>query len=149
MIYTLAWGFWPWTSSRGLEVRITRPATLTADLQVEPVIVTVHRAESSTPGANEPELRLNSRSVSRSDLRDALRVELSRRADRVIYVEGDIDLEFADIVRVVDIAQEAWYGVHVVLLTPELKKSLDAVNRIGGPTEPALQPGAISGRDRR
>lgn len=124
MIFGWKWGWYP--HSVGLEVRITKPVTLVADLQVERVTVAVHRAESSTSGANEPELRLNSRLVSWGDLRDALRAQLSRRAGRVVYIEGDDSLAFADIVRVIDIARTAWYGVPVVLLTPELKRSLDA-----------------------
>jgi hypothetical protein len=41
LIYARAWGVWPWTHSVGLEVRIMKPATLTADFQVEPVIASV------------------------------------------------------------------------------------------------------------
>jgi biopolymer transport protein ExbD len=97
-----------------------------ADFQRERVIVIVQRMQGGTLAANEPELRLNSRPVSWRDLSNLLRTELSRHPDRVVYVEGEGDLEVGDIVRVVDVAREAWYGVPVVLLTPKLKKSLEA-----------------------
>jgi hypothetical protein len=41
-------------------------------------------------------------------------------------VEGDSTLDFEDIIRVVDIARGAWPGVPVVLLTPALKRQLNA-----------------------
>jgi biopolymer transport protein ExbD len=117
MIFGWMWGSYP--HSVGLEVRIALPSTLTADLE-ERIILTVQ----SPPFSNEPELRLNSRPVSRGDLRAALRAELSRRAHRVVYVQGEPCLSVGDVVRVIDIARDAWYGVPVVLMTPELEKSL-------------------------
>jgi biopolymer transport protein ExbD len=130
MIFTLMWGFWPWSHSVGLEVRIAQPATIMADRQEDHVIVSVNRVGHAGTG-NEPEIRLNSVPVSWVNLRDALRAELSRRPDRVVYVEGHDNLEFADIVRVVDVTREAWYGVTVVLLTPKVKKIPNA-QRGGG-----------------
>jgi len=126
MIYTLMWGVWPWSHSVGFEVRIAQPAASMANRYEERVIITVQRAESSTFTAEESQLHLNSRPVSWGDLRDALRAELSRSPNRAVYVEGHGTLEFADIVRVIDIAREAWPAVPVVLLTPEVKKNLGA-----------------------
>jgi hypothetical protein len=77
MIFGWMWGSYP--HSVGLEVRIALPATLIADVEGR-IILTVQCPKSGTPSSSEPELRLNSKPVSRSDLRGALRAELSRRA---------------------------------------------------------------------
>jgi hypothetical protein len=114
--------------SVGLEVRIAIPATLIADIEGR-IILAVQCAKGRTPVPSEPELRLNSRPVSRGDLRAALRAELSRRAHRVIYVHGEGCLNVGDVLRVIDTARDAWYGVPVVLLTPELEKSLQLPQR--------------------
>jgi len=140
LICTIGLGVWPWTSSRGLDVWITKPMTLMTDFQGERVIVTVQRTQGGTLAANESELRLNSRPVSWRDLSELLRTELSRHADRVVYVEGEGDLEVGDIVRVVDVAREAWYGVPVVLLTPKLKKGLEAERAGARQDRPSKSP---------
>ena len=79
--------------------------------------------------SQEPELRLNSSAVAWCDLRRALTAELSPRGHRVVSVRGDGCLNVGDVVRVIDTARDAWYGVPVVLMTPELEKSLDLPQR--------------------
>ena len=73
----------------------------------------------------EPEVFLNTKRVALADFGGALRTELSRHADPVVYVEGDRNLEVATMLRVIKVARGAQNGVRVVLLTPALKKSLD------------------------
>jgi biopolymer transport protein ExbD len=126
IIYTVMWGIWPWSHSVGIYVSTAPHASLINDSFEEPVIVNVQRAEGRTISTGEPELRLNSRVISWGGLRNALRAELSRRPSRIVYLDGDTQLEFRDIARVFDIAHDAWYGVTVVLLTPTLKKSINA-----------------------
>jgi biopolymer transport protein ExbD len=123
LICALGLGVWPWSHSVGLEVRTTKPAFLVADAFEDPVIISVQSAEGSMV-ASESRLRLNLKPVSWDGLRDALRARLSRSPHRVVYVEGDDLLEFGNIVRVIDIARDAYSGVPVVLLTPALKKTL-------------------------
>lgn len=118
IIYTLAWGVWPWTHSAGFEVRVSGSVTRPVDSPESAVIVGVWRAKKCTLARCEPEMRLNSRPILRRGLRNALRAELSRRATHIVYIEGDPATEVADIVRAIDIANEAWYGVRVVLLIP-------------------------------
>ena len=104
--------------SFGLEVRINKPATIMADADEELLIVTVRC---------HADIQLNSQPVSWGGLGDALCRKLSRRGSRVVYVEGNDNLmSFGDIVRVIDIARGAWPGVPVVLLTPALKRQLNA-----------------------
>ena len=114
--------------SRGLTVRITMPSNRVSEHEDSCVVVSVRRSSGSTL-ANEPELRVGCASVSWIDLRQYLKTALIRRADRIVFVEGDGSLEVADIVRVVDIARGVWPGIPVVLLTPALKKTLGGVSR--------------------
>ena len=53
-------------------------------------------------------------------------MERSRRVHPVVYLDGDGELDYQDLVKVIDAARDSWYGVEVVLLTPELKKVLSA-----------------------
>jgi len=115
MINQTAFRFYP--HSVGFNLRITNPASLMADHEGR-LFLTVKCAKEPTFPANELEFHLNSRLVSSVDLGVAVRAELSRRAHRVVYLEGDGCLQLGDIVRVIDIVRDAWYGVPVVLLTP-------------------------------
>jgi biopolymer transport protein ExbD len=65
---------------------------------------------------------LNSKPIAPVDLPAALRNELSRRADWVVYVEGDPDLNVEQIARAMDIV----IGLHAkpILLTPNTRKEL-------------------------
>ena len=128
LIWDAGYGHYP---SFGLDVRVNRPATIMADADEELLIVTA-RCHECVPGAiTKADLLLNSRPVSWGDLGDGLRTKLSRRGSRVVYVEGDANLDLEDIVRVIDIARGAWPGVPVVLLTPALKRQLNAERATG------------------
>jgi hypothetical protein len=128
LICDAGYGHYP---SFGLDVRVRRPATILADADEELLIVTA-RCHECVPGAiTKVDLLLNSRPVSLGELGDGLRTKLSRRGSRVVYVEGDANLDFEDIARVIDIARGAWPGVPVVLLTPALKRQLNAERATG------------------
>lgn len=108
MIFGGMFGSYP--HSVGLEVRIALPATLIADAEGR-LILGLECSKCGVPySANEPELRLNSKPVSMDDLRAALRAELSRRAHRVVYPQGDGCLTVGDVLRVIEIARDAWDG---------------------------------------
>lgn len=116
MLCAREWGYYP--HSVGLPVRLTAPTTIVAAVQPERVVVSLRSAECHIGGT--PELRLNSRPISRGELRSALRCELSLLGNPIVYVEGTGCLTVADVVHVIDIARDAWYGVPVVLVTPGL-----------------------------
>jgi biopolymer transport protein ExbD len=122
MVFGQAWGLYP--HSVGVKVHIAPPESFMGDQQA-PVIVTVHCAKEGGFGRGEPEFRLSSQPVSPEDLRATLREQLSRHPHPVVYVEADGCLTLDDVMRVVDIARDAWYGVPVVLLTPKTRKMLD------------------------
>ena len=121
LIYTVMFGY----GSRGFAVRITKPPTRVAQQEENCLVVSVRRSNTNV-AANQPEVRVNFTSVSWADLRLNLEIELRRRADQIVFVEGDGNLEVSDIVRVIDIARGARPGIPVVLLTPALKRTLSA-----------------------
>jgi biopolymer transport protein ExbD len=131
MIFTLMWDIWPWSHSTGLDVRITIPF---AQPRAERLIVRVQRAEGGK-SVDRAELRVNSKSISWGDLRDALREDLSWRPNPVVYIEARNDLQFDDVVRVIDIVREDWPSVPVVLLTPSLQQKLDGEREEAKPEE--------------
>ena len=130
MFFGWMWGLYP--HSTGFLVRLNKPSTLTADAQGDRVVVSVRCVNGSAISASEPEILLNTKRVAWVDLGGALRAELSRHADPVVYVEGDRNLEVGNILRVIKVARASRNGVRIVLLTPVLKKSLDAER----PSEP-------------
>jgi Biopolymer transport protein ExbD/TolR len=119
LIYLALFGYGP----KGLLVRITPPTARAAQHQQDCLVISVIRRRTDTT-TDEPELRLNSTPVSWAYLRRNLEVELSLQPGRTVFVEGDGSLEFADVVRVIDIARGVRPEVPVVLLTPLLKKTL-------------------------
>jgi biopolymer transport protein ExbD len=112
-----------YSHSVGFEVRLPNRAVHPMDTG-EAVIVKVECPTEQTPPAGEPGLRLNGRPVSKDDLRASLRAELSRHAQPVVYVDGDPCLTVGNVVEVIDLARDAWYGVPIVLVTPELMNTL-------------------------
>jgi hypothetical protein len=123
-----AWdgGGWHWFAPTGLPIRTMPPPTLMAGpLEAYPII-TVQPAKGRHLSSHAVQLQLNSRPVSSDALPDALRAELSRRADSIVYVDGDRSLDIGDVLRVVDIARGAWPDVTIVLLTPKLKRDFNA-----------------------
>jgi|ERR1022692_471892 biopolymer transport protein ExbD len=123
LYFGVSWGYWRHTV--GLDVSITVPVSPMPPPQARPLVVTLKRKQTTGPYATELEIFLNSKSLLRSELHSALRTELSKRGRPVVFVEGDDYLEFRDVAEVIDIAHEGWPGVHVVLLTPQLKKVLE------------------------
>ena len=64
-------------------------------------------------------LYLNSKRISQKELKDALVNGLARRADRVVFLEGDDDLEYRDVVSVMDRIRAA--RAKIILLTPRAR----------------------------
>jgi biopolymer transport protein ExbD len=120
---------WGLPHSTGFLVRLNKPSM--ADTQGERVVVSVQCVNGCAIPAIEPEIFLNTKPVAWVEFGGALRAELSRHSDPVVYVEGDRGLEVGEMLRVIKVARAARNGVRVVLLTPALKKNLDAER--GGP----------------
>ncbi len=103
---------------RGLWVHLLKQGQVVqkSDAWTESVIVMV---KDAGPG-QEPTLLLNSKRVSWNDFRLALKHELARRKDWIVYVGGDDCLAYVNVANVIDIARG--YGAKVFLVdTPERK----------------------------
>jgi len=70
------------------------------------------------PGA-APSYKINETDVAKSDLLPKLTEIYANRAERVMFVRGDDDLNFAYIAEVIDIAKSANVD-HIVLMTPKI-----------------------------
>jgi biopolymer transport protein ExbD len=102
--------------THGLFVEVSAKEYLraTANRSVGPLIVSIEIRK------HEVAYRLNGKAVPFVDLNSALKQELSRRADWVVFVEGDDNLPYQDVAQVIDMA----HGLQArsVLLTPQMKK---------------------------
>src|SRR5215471_16803491 len=117
MFFRRMWGLYP--LSVGFMLYITGPAKLTPEIEGQ-LILTVRCPKPGVPPANGPEFRLNARPVRQDQLPGALRAEFSLRAHRVLYLRGEGCLAVGDVVRAIDTARGAWYGLSIVLLTKEV-----------------------------
>ncbi len=78
------------------------------------VVQVTHR-----PGGGVPGYKINQDDVAKGDLLSRLTAIYSTRAERVMFVKGDDDLNFADVADVIDIGHAA--GVdHIGLITPKI-----------------------------
>jgi hypothetical protein len=98
----------------GLPARITPPPSLTVALEGR-LVLTVRCGEG------KPVYELNSRPLTEAGLRGRLRDELSRRAHRVLYIKGDVSCQVGDVVHMISVARDVWFGLPIVLLTPKLE----------------------------
>jgi biopolymer transport protein ExbD len=79
------------------------------------VVQVTHR-----PGGGIPGYKINQDDVAKSDLLPKLQAIFANRAERVMFVKGDDDLNFADIADVIDIGHQA--GVTSIgLMTPKVE----------------------------
>jgi|SRR5258708_4267490 biopolymer transport protein TolR len=78
------------------------------------VVQVTHR-----PGGGVPGYKINQDDVAKGDLLSKLTAIYATRAERVMFVKGDDDLNFADVAEVIDIGHAA--GVdHIGLITPKI-----------------------------
>jgi biopolymer transport protein ExbD len=111
--------------ARGIYVRLSARDYNEAkkNMAVSPLVVTVVRTKSDSP-----QFLLNGNDVKFENLHNALKYELSRRADWVEFVDGDEDLPFQDVVAVVDAANSL--HAKCVLLTPHMKQEVTSPPQI-------------------
>jgi biopolymer transport protein ExbD len=75
---------------------------------------------TSRPGGGEPGYKINDTDVAKGDLLTKLTGIFATRAERVMFVKGDDNLNFGDIAEVIDIGHAA--GVdHIGLMTPKIE----------------------------
>jgi biopolymer transport protein TolR len=72
------------------------------------------------PGGGEPGYKINQDDIAKADLEAKLTAIFAARAERVMFVKGDDDLNFADVAEVIDMGHSA--GVdHIGLITPKIE----------------------------
>jgi len=76
---------------------------------------------TSRPGGGEPGYKINQDDVAKGDLLTRLTTIFATRAERVMFVKGDDNLNFGDVAEVIDIGHAA--GVdHIGLITPKIEE---------------------------
>ncbi len=72
------------------------------------------------PGGGEPGYKINETDVSIHDLLPQLTAIFATRAERVMFVKGDPDLDFSSVAQVIDIGHQANVD-HIGLITPKIE----------------------------
>lgn len=100
---------------KGLPVHLLQPGSprFRPDKWTEPIVVRIKDMGPTTL----PQLYVNSVAVSWSDLQKTLTAELGRRPEWVVYAQGDSNLDYAYVAKVIGIAEGL--QAKVVLLTPQ------------------------------
>jgi biopolymer transport protein TolR len=105
-------------SPRGLDALVPQPPKNPQKQQDNDrtiVVQVTHR-----PGGGEPGYKINDTDVAHADLQNKLAGIFSTRAEKVMFVKGDPDLDFAPIADVIDIGKAA--GVdHIGIMTPKVE----------------------------
>ncbi len=71
------------------------------------------------PGGGEPGYKINETDVSIHDLQSQLTGIFASRAERIMFVKGDPDLDFSAVATVIDIGHQANVD-HIGLITPKI-----------------------------
>jgi biopolymer transport protein ExbD len=101
---------------KGLEALVPQPPKHQVDPAPERTIVV---QVFNHPGA-PPAYRINDLDVSHADLLSKLQEIYANRAERVMFVKGDDDVNFAYIADVIDIGRAANVD-HIGLMTPKIQ----------------------------
>jgi len=73
-------------------------------------------------GAGKPSLKINQDPVNWEDLQGQLTNIFAGRAEKVMFVKGDENLNFADVAQVIDIAHAADPSLKVGLITAKIEQ---------------------------
>ncbi len=104
-------------SPRGLDALVPQPPkdkNEKPDTETSITVQVTHR-----PGGGEPGYKINETDVAHGDLQSKLNGIFATRANKIMFVKGDADLDFAPIADVIDIGKAA--GVdHIGIMTPKV-----------------------------
>jgi biopolymer transport protein ExbD len=108
---------------KGLDALVPqRPTNLPTDIELpgDTIVVQVLQGKGSEA---KTEYKINQQDVSKADLFARLTAIYANRAERIMFVKGDDDVNFALVAEVVDIGHAA--GVdHVGMMTPKVQAGL-------------------------
>jgi biopolymer transport protein TolR len=101
---------------RGLDALVPQPPK--NPQQEQPNDRTIVVSILASPGGT-PAYKINQDDVAKNDLRNRLDTIYAARAEKVMFIKGDADLNFTSVAEVVDIAHGV--GVdHIGLITPKI-----------------------------
>jgi biopolymer transport protein ExbD len=101
---------------KGLEALVPQPPK--TPQQTQPTDRTIVVQVLYRPGA-APTYKINETDVAKTDLLPRLTEIYANRAERVMFVKGDDDLNFAYVAEVIDIAKAANVD-HIGMMTPKI-----------------------------
>ena len=102
---------------RGLEALVPQPPKDKQQKQDNDRTIVIQVTNHS---GGLPSYKINETDVSKGDLEPRLQSIFATRAERVAFVKGDPDLNFADIAQVIDMAHAANVE-HIGLITPKVE----------------------------
>jgi biopolymer transport protein TolR len=106
---------------KGLEALVPQPPPPDAAKQPAPTDRTVVVQVIHLPGGERPALKINQDDATWDNLQARLEDIYKTRAEKVMFVKGDTELQFADVAQVIDIAHAA--GVDKVgLITAKIEQ---------------------------
>lgn len=105
-------------SPKGLDALVPQPPK--KQQQDQPNDRTIVVQVTSRPGGGIPGYKINQDDVALNDLESKLTAIFATRAEKVMFVKGDADLNFAQVAQVIDLGHQA--GVdHIGLITPKVE----------------------------
>jgi biopolymer transport protein ExbD len=111
------------TAPKGLEALLPQPRNDRTSVPEEAIVLQI-----SHTSRGQLAYRINQTNIGRDEIRGRLQAIFSTRSTKVLFIEGDKDLDFSPIARGIDVARSA--GVdHVGLLTPRVIAAGDKANR--------------------
>jgi biopolymer transport protein TolR len=102
-------------SPTGMESQIPQPSSGKPQKQDDISIVVQLRAAEGSQAV----LQINRESVAWRELQGKLQDIYKARANKTMFIQGDKDVEFSDVARVLDIARAADVSISVGLITKE------------------------------
>ena len=106
------------TTPHGLDALVPQPPK--NPQQEKPNDRTIVVQITHRPGGGQPGYKINETDVAEKDLLPQLTSIFSTRAERVMFVKGDPDLDFATVAQVIDIGHQANVD-HIGLITPKIE----------------------------
>lgn len=103
----------------GLEALVPQPPPPNQKPQEDNRTIVVQVIQE--PNGGKPKLKINQDDVSWNDLGARLTDVFKTRAERVMFVRGDDDIEFQDVAKVIDIAKGTQVIDRVGLLTAKIE----------------------------
>ena len=106
------------TTPHGLDALVPQPPK--NPQQDKPNDRTIVVQITHRPGGGLPGYKINETDVAEKDLLPQLTTIFASRAERVMFVKGDPDLDFATVANVIDIGHQANVD-HIGLITPKIE----------------------------